>query len=92
MVILIRRGGLAIFQAKVTTNTIFKRTVGVLYGNLGQSAKLNVAFAAKLPNLMSAKCTTPTVYATGFTKIDQIIGSRASGISNSLDYNRNICA
>ena len=91
MVILIRRGGLVIFQAKVTTNTIFKRTVGVLYGNLGQSAKLNVAFAAKLPNLMSA---TPTVYATGFTKIDQIIGigSRASGISNSLDYNRNICA
>ena len=33
----------------------------------GQSAKLNVCqsvFAAKLPNFMSAKCTTPTVLAT----------------------------
>ena len=31
----------------------------------GQSAKLNVrqsVFVAKLPNLMSAECTTPTVH------------------------------
>ena len=34
--------------------------MGVFNGNPGQSAKLNVCqsvFAAKLPNLMSAKCT-----------------------------------
>ena len=38
--------------------------MGVFNGNPGQSAKLNVRqsmFAAKLPNLMSAECTTPTV-------------------------------
>ena len=36
----------------------------VFNSNPGQSAKLNVrqsAFAAKSPNLMSAKCTIPTV-------------------------------
>ena len=38
--------------------------MGVFNGNPGQSAKLNArqsVFAAKSPNLMSAKCTTPTV-------------------------------
>ena len=39
--------------------------MGVFNGNPGQSAKLNTrqsVFAAKLPNLMSAKCITPTVF------------------------------
>ena len=39
-------------------------SVGVFDGNPGQFFKLNVhqsVFAAKLPNLMSTECTTPTV-------------------------------
>ena len=40
--------------------------MGVFNGNPGKSTELNVhqsVFAAKSPNLMSAKCTTPTVYS-----------------------------
>ena len=50
--------------------------MGVLNGNPGQSAKLNVrqsVFAAKSPNLMFAECITPTVYHTIIVVMDQIM-------------------
>ena len=50
--------------------------MGIFNGNPGQSAKLNVrqsAFAAKSPNLMSAICTTSTVYSYVVTFVSSIM-------------------
>ena len=51
-------------HTKVTTNTIFKEdTEGVSLAMPGPWAQVNICqsvFAAKSPNLMSAKCTTVT--------------------------------
>ena len=52
---------------KVTANTIFERTLwDYLMAILTNPVNENVdqsAFAAKSPNLMFAKCTTPMIYA-----------------------------
>ena len=65
-------------QTKVTANTILRRRCESINGNPGQSTKLNVcqsAFAAKSPNLMPAKCTTPTVYCSNLLQSNMQCGA-----------------